>query len=105
VSEVIAVFSFLKKRGGTPPRKADLRLPANGLSLMASVALGLSVGGIHVSSAAMAPWLRVTMMIKTMLIARPNGDKDLQLARDMWGGARLHFNTPMLLCDRLRSMS
>ena len=45
--------------------------------------------------AGMAPWLRVPMMITTLLIAVPTGIKIFSWVATIWDG-KIHFTTPML---------
>ena len=51
----------------------------------------------------MAPYLRVPMMITTLLIAVPTGIKVFSWLATMWEG-RLHFTTPMLFALGFVSM-
>jgi cytochrome c oxidase subunit 1 len=64
MSEVIAVFS----------RKPIFGYRLMALSLMAIVVLGFPCGRTHVVSG-MASWLRVPMMVTTLLIAVPTGSR------------------------------
>src|SRR3977135_3487983 len=93
VSEVIAVFS----------RKPIFGYRLMALSLMAIVVLGFSVWAHHMFVSGMAPWLRVPMMITTLLIAVPTGIKIFSWLATMWEG-KLHFNTPMLFALGFLSM-
>src|ERR1700751_6002571 len=93
MSEVISVFS---------------RKPIFGYRLMAQsrraiVVLGYSVLAHHMFVIGMAPWLRVPMMITTLLIAVPTGIKIFSWLATMWEG-KLHFNTPMLFALGFLSM-
>jgi cytochrome c oxidase subunit 1 len=45
--------------------------------------------------AGIAPWLRVPMMVSTLLIAIPTGIKIFSWLATIWGG-KVHFTTPML---------
>jgi cytochrome c oxidase subunit I len=85
VSEVIAVMS----------RKPIFGYRLMALSLMGILVLGFSVWAHHMFVAGMAPWLRVPMMVTTLLIAVPTGIKVFSWLATMWEG-RLHFTTPML---------
>jgi cytochrome c oxidase subunit 1 len=85
ISEVISVFS----------RKPIFGYRLMALSLMAILVLGFSVWAHHMFVSGMAPWLRVPMMITTLLIAVPTGIKVFSWLATMWEG-KLHFNTPML---------
>ena len=51
----------------------------------------------------MAPWLRVPMMVTTLLIAVPTGIKVFSWLATIWEG-KLHFTTPMLLALGFVSM-
>ena len=85
VSEVIAVMS----------RKPIFGYRLMALSLLAILILGFSVWAHHMFVAGMASWLRVPMMITTLLIAVPTGIKVFSWLATMWEG-RIHFTTPML---------
>jgi cytochrome c oxidase subunit I len=93
MSEVISVFS----------RKPIFGYRLMALSLMAIVVLGFSVWAHHMFVSGMATWLRVPMMITTLLIAVPTGIKVFSWLATMWEG-KLHFNTPMLFALGFLSM-
>jgi cytochrome c oxidase subunit 1 len=93
ISEVISVFS----------RKPIFGYRLMALSLMAILVLGFSVWAHHMFVSGMAPWLRVPMMITTLLIAVPTGIKVFSWLATMWEG-KLHFNTPMLFALGFISM-
>ena len=93
VSEVIAVFS----------RKPIFGYRLMALSLMAIVVLGFSVWAHHMFVSGMASYLRVPMMITTLLIAVPTGIKIFSWLATIWEG-KLHFNTPMLFALGFLSM-
>ena len=76
ISEVIAVMS----------RKPIFGYRLMALSLMAILVLGFSVWAHHMFVAGMAPWLRVPMMVTSMLIAVPDRDQGVLLAGDDVGG-------------------
>src|SRR5207244_13292800 len=57
--------------------------------------LGFSVWAHHMFVAGMADWLRVPMMISTLLIAGPTGIKVFSWLATLWEG-KLHLTTPML---------
>jgi cytochrome c oxidase subunit 1 len=65
------------------------------LSLMAILVLGFSVWAHHMFVSGMAPWLRVPMMITTLLIAIPTGIKVFSWLATIWEG-KLNLATPML---------
>jgi cytochrome c oxidase subunit 1 len=93
VSEVISVFS----------RKPIFGYRLMALSLMAILVLGFSVWAHHMFVSGMAPWLRVPMMVTTLLIAIPTGIKVFSWLATMWEG-KLHFRTPMLFALGFISM-
>jgi cytochrome c oxidase subunit I len=92
-SEVISTFS----------RKPIFGYRLMALSLMAILVLGFSVWAHHMFVSGMAPWLRVPMMVTTLLIAVPTGVKVFSWLATMWEG-RIHFNTPMLWAAGFVSM-
>jgi len=85
VSEVISVFA----------RKPIFGYRLMALSLMAILILGFSVWAHHMFVSGMAPWLRIPMMVTTMVIAVPTGIKVFSWLATLWEG-RIHFRTPML---------
>jgi cytochrome c oxidase subunit I len=93
VSEVIATMS----------RKPIFGYRLMALSLMGILVLGFSVWAHHMFVAGMATWLRVPMMVTTLLIAVPTGIKVFSWLATMWEG-RLHFTTPMLFALGFVSM-
>src|SRR5262249_16103398 len=56
------------------------------LSLMAILVLGFSVWAHHMFVAGMASWLRVPMMVTSMVIAVPTGVKVFSWLATMWNG-------------------
>jgi cytochrome c oxidase subunit I len=64
-------------------------------SLMAIVLLGFTVWAHHMFVSGMHTWLRVPMMITTMLIAVPTGIKIFSWLATLWRGV-IHLTTPML---------
>jgi cytochrome c oxidase subunit 1 len=92
-SEVISVFS----------RKPIFGYRLMALSLMAILFLGFSVWAHHMFVSGMAPYLRVPMMITTLLIAVPTGIKVFSWLATMWEG-KLNFATPMLFALGFVSM-
>ena len=85
VSEIVAVMS----------RKPIFGYRLMALSLLAILVLGFSVWAHHMFVAGMADWLRVPMMVTTLLIAVPTGIKIFSWCATIWGG-KIHFTTPML---------
>src|ERR1700744_2069215 len=85
ISEVVSVMS----------RKPIFGYRLRAFSLLAILILGFAVWSDHMFVAGMAPWLRVPMMVTTLLIAVPTGIKIFSWLATMWEG-RLHFTTPML---------
>ncbi|HLM32852.1 MAG TPA: cytochrome c oxidase subunit I [Gaiellaceae bacterium] len=92
-SEVISVFS----------RKPVFGYRLMALSLMAILVLGFSVWAHHMFVSGMATWLRIPMMVTTMLIAVPTGIKVFSWLATMWEG-RIRFTTPMLFAVGFVSM-
>ena len=84
-SEVISVMA----------RKPIFGYRLMALSLMAILVLGFSVWAHHMFVSGMAPWLRVPMMVTTLLIAIPTGIKVFSWLATLWEG-KLNFSTPML---------
>ena len=64
-------------------------------SLMAIVVLGFTVWAHHMFVSGMQGWVRVPMMITTMLIAVPTGIKIFSWLATLWRGV-IHLTTPML---------
>jgi cytochrome c oxidase subunit 1 len=85
ISEVISVFA----------RKPVFGYRLMALSLLAILVLGFSVWAHHMFVSGMAGYLRVPMMITTLLIAVPTGVKVFNWLGTLWEG-RIHFTTPML---------
>ena len=93
ISEVISIHS----------RKPVFGYRLMAMSLLAILVLGFSVWAHHMFVAGMAPWLRVPMMVTTLLIAVPTGIKVFSWLATMWEG-KLHFTTPMLFVLGFLSM-
>jgi cytochrome c oxidase subunit 1 len=85
ISEVISVMS----------RKPIFGYRLMALSLVGILVLGFSVWAHHMFVAGMADWLRVPMMVTTLLIAVPTGVKIFSWLATLWEG-KIHLNTPML---------
>jgi cytochrome c oxidase subunit I len=92
-SEVISVMA----------RKPIFGYRLMALSLMAILVLGFSVWAHHMFVSGMATWLRVPMMITTLLIAVPTGIKVFSWLATLWEG-RINFATPMLFALGFVSM-
>jgi cytochrome c oxidase subunit I len=92
-SEVISVFA----------RKPIFGYRLMALSLMAILILGFSVWAHHMFVSGMATWLRIPMMVTTLVIAVPTGIKVFSWLATLWEG-RLHFKTPMLFALGFVSM-
>jgi cytochrome c oxidase subunit 1 len=75
-SEVISVMA----------RKPIFGYRLMALSLMAILVLGFSVWAHHMFVAGMAPWLRVPMMVTSMVIAGPDGIKVFSWLATLWEG-------------------
>ncbi len=85
ISEVIAVHS----------RKPIFGYKLIAMSTVAIGVLGFTVWAHHMFVSGMAPWLRLPMMVTTMLIAIPTGIKIFSWVATMWDGV-IHLTTPML---------
>ncbi|MGN6430924.1 MAG: cytochrome c oxidase subunit I [Gaiellaceae bacterium] len=92
-SEVISTFA----------RKPIFGYRLMALSLMAILVLGFSVWAHHMFVSGMAPWLRVPMMVTSVVIAVPTGIKVFSWLATLWEG-KLHFATPMLFALGFVSM-
>jgi cytochrome c oxidase subunit 1 len=92
-SEVISVMS----------RKPIFGYRLMALSLIAILVLGFSVWAHHMFVSGMASWLRVPMMVTTLLIAIPTGIKVFSWLATTWEG-RINFSTPMMFALGFVSM-
>ena len=93
ISEIISVMS----------RKPIFGYRLMAISLLGILVLGFSVWAHHMFVAGMADWLRIPMMISTLLIAVPTGVKVFSWLATLWEG-RIHLNTPMLFAVGFISM-
>jgi cytochrome c oxidase subunit 1 len=93
ISEIISVMS----------RKPIFGYRLMALSLVGILVLGFPVWAHHMFVAGMADWLRVPMMVTTLLIAVPTGIKVFSWLATMWEG-KIHLNTPMLFALGFVSM-
>ena len=91
ISEIISVMS----------RKPIFGYRLMAISLLGILVLGFSVWAHHMFVAGMADWLRVPMMISTLLIAVPTGVKVFSWLATLWEG-KIHLNTPDALRARVR---
>src|ERR671929_1001741 len=85
ISEIIAVKA----------RKPIFGYRMMAFSLIAIVLLAFTVWAHHMFVSGMTSWLRVPMMITTMLIAVPTGIKIFSWLATLWRGV-IHLTTPML---------
>src|SRR4051812_1014323 len=93
ISEVVSVMS----------RKPVFGYRLMALSLIAILILGFSVWAHHMFVSGMASWLRVPMMVTSMVIAVPTGVKVFSWLATMWEG-KIRFTTPMLFAVGFISM-
>ena len=85
ISEVIATFS----------RKPIFGYRAIAFSTVAIAILGFGVWAHHMFVSGMASWIRIPMMMTTVVIAVPTGIKIFSWLGTLWNG-RIHLKTPML---------
>ena len=85
VSEIVATFS----------RKPVFGYRALAMATVAIAVLGFGVWAHHMFTSGMADWLRVPMMITTVIIAVPTGVKVFSWLGTIWAG-KIHLKTPML---------
>ncbi|MBX5470160.1 MAG: cytochrome c oxidase subunit I [Thermoleophilaceae bacterium] len=88
-------FGIISEVISTNARKPIFGYRMMAFSLMAIVILGFTVWAHHMFVSGMFPWLRVPMMITTMLIAVPTGIKIFSWLATLWRGV-IHLRTPML---------
>ncbi len=88
-------FGIVSEVISTNSRKPVFGYRMMAFSLMAIVVLGFTVWAHHMFVSGMASWLRVPMMITTMLIAVPTGIKIFSWLATLWRGV-IHLTTPML---------
>ena len=96
-------FGIASEVISTMARKPIFGYRLMALSLMAILVLGFSVWAHHMFVAGVAPWLRIPMMVTSMIIAVPTGIKVFSWLATIWEG-RIHFNTPMLFALGFVSM-
>ena len=85
ISEILATFS----------RKPVFGYRALAMATVAIAVLGFGVWAHHMFVSGMADWLRIPMMITTIIIAVPTGIKVFSWLGTIWAG-KLHLKTPML---------
>ncbi|MEZ5102095.1 MAG: cytochrome c oxidase subunit I [Thermoleophilia bacterium] len=85
ISEVVSALS----------RKPIFGYRLMALSLAGILVLSFSVWAHHMFVSGMAPWLRIPMMVASLLIAVPTGIKIFSWLGTLWHG-RLHLQAPLL---------
>jgi cytochrome c oxidase subunit 1 len=88
-------FGIISEVISTKSRKPIFGYRLMALSLLAILVLGFTVWAHHMFVSGMFSWLRVPMMITTMLIAVPTGIKIFSWLATLWRGV-LELSTPML---------
>src|SRR3989440_191820 len=88
-------FGIISEVISTNARKPIFGYRMMAFSLMAIVVLGFTVWAHHMFVSGMFPWLRVPMMLTTMLIAVPTGIKIFSWLATLWRGV-IHLRTPLL---------
>ncbi len=88
-------FGIVSEVISTNARKPIFGYRMMAFSLMAIVVLGFTVWAHHMFVSGMSPWLRVPMMITTLLIAVPTGIKIFSWLATLWRGV-VHLRTAML---------
>ena len=88
-------FGIISEVISTNARKPIFGYRMMAFSLMAIVLLGFTVWAHHMFVSGMFSWLRVPMMLTTMLIAVPTGIKIFSWLATLWKGV-IHLTTPML---------
>ncbi|MFL5924476.1 MAG: cbb3-type cytochrome c oxidase subunit I, partial [Gaiellaceae bacterium] len=88
-------FGIMSEVISTHARKPVFGYRMMAFSLLAIVFLGFTVWAHHMFVSGMSAWLRVPMMITTMLIAVPTGIKIFSWLATLYRGV-IHLRTPML---------
>jgi cytochrome c oxidase subunit 1 len=88
-------FGIISEVISTKSRKPIFGYRLMALSLLAILVLGFTVWAHHMFVSGMFSWLRIPMMITTMLIAVPTGIKIFSWLATLWKGV-LDLTTPML---------
>jgi cytochrome c oxidase subunit I len=100
---ILPGFGIISEIISTMSRKPIFGYRLMAMSFMGILVLGFSVWAHHMFVAGMADWLRVPMMISTLLIAVPTGVKVFSWLATLWEG-KIHLNTPMLFALGFISM-
>ncbi len=100
---ILPGFGIISEIVSTMSRKPIFGYRLMAISLLGILVLGFSVWAHHMFVAGMADWLRVPMMISTLLIAVPTGVKVFSWLATLWEG-KIHLNTPMLFALGFISM-
>jgi cytochrome c oxidase subunit 1 len=88
-------FGIISEVLATHARKPVFGYRALAFSTVAIAVLGFGVWAHHMFVSGMAAWLRVPMMITTIIIAIPTGVKVFSWLGTIWNG-KIHLRTPML---------
>jgi cytochrome c oxidase subunit 1 len=88
-------FGIISEVISTHARKPVFGYRMMAFSLVAIVILGFTVWAHHMFVSGMQAWIRIPMMITTMLIAVPTGIKIFSWLATLWRGV-IHLRTPML---------
>ena len=94
-------FGIASEVISTMARKPIFGYRLMALSLMAILFLGFSVWAHHMFVAGVAPWLRIPMMVTSMIIAVPTGIKVFSWLATIWEG-KIHFRHADAVRARLR---
>ena len=92
---VLPGFGIISEVISAKSRKPIFGYRLMAMSLLAILFLGFTVWAHHMFVSGMQDWLRVPMMITTMLIAVPTGIKIFSWLATLWRGV-LELSTPML---------
>ena len=88
-------FGIMSEVISTHARKPVFGYRMMAFSLVAIVVLGFTVWAHHMFVSGMQSWIRIPMMITTMLIAVPTGIKIFSWLATLWRGV-IHLRTPLL---------
>ncbi|MCW2928536.1 MAG: ctaD, partial [Thermoleophilia bacterium] len=92
---ILPGFGLISDVLTTHARKPIFGYRALAISTIGIGFLGFTVWAHHMFTSGMAPWLRLPMMILTMLIAVPTGIKVLGWSATLWK-AKIHMTVPMM---------